>query len=207
VRSSCCAVLAASLLSAGIASAQELPEEGAELPPVEDAIPETPSEDESRNPSGVIDSGEEAAPTETDSGEPAPIEEHADETPDAEGDEETFEESDEPARPAPRWTEERSIAWITFLTSIGVGIGGAVVLALGVDDINTVENAPDGTIWTDVSDAQERAPILTGVGAVVLGLGAAGAAVGAALLAYFGENGTWLEVSALPGGLRVRGTF
>lgn len=108
---------------------------------------------------------------------------------------------------APQWNDDRVIAWATFATSLGVAILGGVLLAVGVDDVNTIENAPDGTAWPDVAGARDRAPVLTGVGSVVLGLGAAGMAVGAALLAHFGAQGTWLEVSALPGGVRLSGRF
>src|SRR5687767_2786001 len=105
-----CVFLAASMFSAGVASAQERPEVRLEPPPVEDAIPETPSEDESRNPSGVIESSEEASPDDT--GDEAPIEETGDEVGDGddeahddESDEVGDDESDAPARPAPRWTQ------------------------------------------------------------------------------------------------------
>jgi hypothetical protein len=106
-----------------------------------------------------------------------------------------------------RWTDELAIGWGVFGGSLAVGVLGAVLLAVGVDDLNTVENAPGGTDWDQVASAYDRAPALTATGAVVLGLGVAGTAVGAALLAVWGEEGTWLEVSALPGGVRVRGRF
>lgn len=97
--------------------------------------------------------------------------------------------------------------WASFAASFGVAVLGGVLLAVGVDDLNTIENAPGGTVWADVAEARDRAPILTGIGGVVLGLGAAGMAVSAALLAHYGQGGTWLEVGALPGGLLVRGRF
>lgn len=118
-------------------------------------------------------------------------------------------EPDADVEPAPsaRWSDEKVIGWGTFAASIGVAITGGILLAVGVDDVSSVENAPDGTPWANVAGARDRAPILTGTGAVVLGLGAAGAAVGAALLAAFGRDGTWLSVSVLPGGLGVSGRF
>jgi hypothetical protein len=109
--------------------------------------------------------------------------------------------------PTPHWTEERTIGWAVVGASFGVAVLGGVLLAVGVDDINTIENAPDGTRWADVAAARDRAPILTATGALILGLGAAGLATGAGLLAYFGQEGTWLSVALLPGGLLMRGTF
>ena len=84
---------------------------------------------------------------------------------------------------------------------------GAVLLAVGADDLNSVENAPGGTRWSAVEESYERAPVLTAAGAVVLGVGVAGLAAGAAVLALFGSEGTWIEVSVTPTGLSARGTF
>ncbi|HEY8432505.1 MAG TPA: hypothetical protein VIL20_29245 [Sandaracinaceae bacterium] len=134
------------------------------------------------------------------------------ETNDPGADEEGAAESDgEASTEAPpsraRWTDERTGAWAGFAASFGVAILGGVLLAVGIDDYNTIENAPGGTSWADVAGAYERAPILTGTGAAVLGLGVVATAVSAALLAHFGGEGTWLEVSVLPGGALARGRF
>ena len=99
------------------------------------------------------------------------------------------------------------LAWTTFTAGIAVLATGAIMVAVGVDDLNTVENASDGTSWSAVEPSYGRAPILTAVGFVVLGVGVVGTAVGAALLSVHGEGGTWLEVSAGPGSVRLRGRF
>lgn len=124
-------------------------------------------------------------------------------TPDAE------EEDDEvEAAPAARgWSDERVAAWATLGSSFGVAVLGGILLAAGLDAVNTVENAPDGTRWEDVAGARDRAPVLSGLGLGVLALGLAGSAVGAGLLAHFGEGGTWLAVSAGPSGVHVRGRY
>jgi len=109
--------------------------------------------------------------------------------------------------PTAQWSEERVIGWATLTASMAVGIAGGILLAAGVDDVNSIENAPDGTMWSAVEGARDRAPILTGIGAVMLGLGAAGVAVGAGLLAYFGNQGTWISVSVLPNGVSASGRF
>jgi hypothetical protein len=116
-------------------------------------------------------------------------------------------DADGAAAGGPHWTEERVIAWTVFAASFGVAVLGGVLLAVGIDDVNTIENAPDGTIWADVAGARDRAPWMTGFGAGILVLGAAGLCAGAALLAIFGSGGTWLSVSALPGGVSLTGTF
>lgn len=120
-------------------------------------------------------------------------------------DEDLAETSDADAEPG--WSDGRALAWALFGASAAVLIGGAITLAVGVDDLNTIENAADGTAWASVEGAYARAPILTGLGAAVLGVGVASFAVAAGLLAHFGADGTWLRVSLGPGTLDVRGAF
>lgn len=75
---------------------------------------------------------------------------------------------------------------------LGVGgaaaLAGAVVLGLGVHDVHTVEDAADGTSFADVADAFDRAPRRTWVGGVMLGAGAAAAAVGVVLVIRAGSE-------------------
>ena len=105
------------------------------------------------------------------------------------------------------WTDERGVAWATFGASLLMGIAGAIVLAVGVDDRRSVENAPDGTRWSTVRERYERAPWLLGTGLAAAVVGAVGVGCGAALLAWSGEGGTWLEVAIVGSGARVRGRF
>lgn len=137
--------------------------------------------------------------------------EPADSSPDPESGEPEEERAETESRGATvetfGWSEEKTIGWVTFGSSLAVAIAGGILLAAGVDDVSSIENAPDGTLWHTVAGARDRAPIFTGTGAVLLGLGAAGAAVGAGLLAAFGRDGTWLSVSVLPGEVRVGGRF
>ena len=125
----------------------------------------------------------------------------------SEDDDAADEDEDDVIVPTARWSDERVIGWATLTASMAVGIAGGILLAAGVDDVNSIENAPDGTMWSAVEGARDRAPILTGIGAVMLGLGAAGVAVGAGLLAYFGNQGTWISVSVLPNGVSASGRF
>lgn len=101
----------------------------------------------------------------------------------------------------------QTLAWSLFGASAAVLIGGAITLAVGADDLNAVENAPDGAAWASVEDAYARGPLLTGLGAALLGVGVASFALSAGLLAHFGRDGTWLRVSLGPGTLDVRGAF
>ena len=69
--------------------------------------------------------------------------------------EEELDEDGDETPPAPHWTEDRTIAWITFVSSLAVSIGGGVTLAIGIDQVNTIENAADGTMWSDVAGARD----------------------------------------------------
>ena len=112
------------------------------------------------------------------------------------------------APPAEPWTELRVVGWATFLVSLGVGIGGGLLFAAGLDELSSVESARMGTPWVDLAGAAERAPLLTGFGLAALVLGSAGAALGAGLLAAGGERrSTWLSASLGPGGVELRGRF
>lgn len=94
--------------------------------------------------------------------------------------------------------------WIGVAASGAVAIGGGVLLVLGLQDVDTVENAELGTRWDDIRDAKERAPVLTGVGAVMLGVGLVGASICTFVL-LDGETQSEASVSVVPGGLVVHG--
>ncbi|MEC7524646.1 MAG: hypothetical protein VYE22_32505 [Myxococcota bacterium] len=109
--------------------------------------------------------------------------------------------------PTPVSGDARAIAWALFAGAVALTVGGAITLAAGVDDVNTIENAADGSTWASVEDAYARGPVLTGIGAAILGLGVASLGVSAALLAHFGADGTWIEARIGPGSLTLRGVF
>lgn len=99
---------------------------------------------------------------------------------------------------------------------LGLSIGGGVVVALGagllvatVLDQQAVDGAAPGTAWSSVSDAAERVPVLSAVGWIALGVGAAAATAGIVVLATNGGAGGAPEVRASVGlgGLRVEGRF
>lgn len=102
-------------------------------------------------------------------------------------------------------------AWITTGVSLGVAAVGGILFGLGRRDVNTVQDAPEGTAWNDVAGADERAPKLTGAGIALMGVGLAGTAAGL-VWAVVGkrrdaERIARIRVSVLPSGLVVGGTF
>jgi hypothetical protein len=100
---------------------------------------------------------------------------------------------------------------VALLTSGGVAVvAGAVLLRLGVADAASVTDAPAGTPWSSLSDAYDRAPVLQGVGGVLLGAGAAAAVVGGVWLGL-SETATGdaraMRLELGPGSITWRGKF
>ncbi len=98
------------------------------------------------------------------------------------------------------------VPWIVIGASAAVAIAGAIFVGIGVSDVSAVEGAPRGAVWDDYQSRYDRAPVLTTVGFVMLGVGVAGAALGVVLFATSGSDDS-TTVSLGPGSLRVRGTF
>lgn len=90
-----------------------------------------------------------------------------------------------------------------------IGIGGAaaitggVLVGLAFADIDAVESGAPRP-WGEVSDAAERAPILSGVGFAAIGVGVA-AVIGGVVWAAVGGGEEQIEVGLGPGGVRLRG--
>mgnify|MGYP001628301224 CR=1 FL=1 len=118
-----------------------------------------------------------------------------------------FDAADRPLARGMRTTRGARMALAWIAGAVTLTVGGAITLAAGVDDVNTIENAADGSAWASVEDAYARGPVLTGIGAAILGLGVASLGVSAALLAHFGADGTWIEARIGPGSLMLRGVF
>jgi hypothetical protein len=87
----------------------------------------------------------------------------------------------------------------TGLAVLGVGVG---LLIAGLTALHEVEDAPAGTEWSTLEAANDRAPLLTGIGGALIGVGAA---------ATLGGSVWWIALGArderLSVGLRVRGTL
>jgi tetratricopeptide (TPR) repeat protein len=101
---------------------------------------------------------------------------------------------DEPSSPVPGWV----------LVGVGgaVAIAGGVLFALGLSDLSTVEDAGEGTPWSDLSDANDRAPVFTGIGIAGASAGLAVVALGLVLVATSGGGDE--EVAVGPGVVRGR---
>jgi hypothetical protein len=74
-------------------------------------------------------------------------------------------------------------AWAVTISGAAIAIVGIAILIAGVLDVATIDNAVEGTEWNDISSAYDRAPILTTLGPVVLGIGAAAAIGGSVWIA------------------------
>ncbi|MCC7381603.1 MAG: tetratricopeptide repeat protein [Deltaproteobacteria bacterium] len=68
--------------------------------------------------------------------------------------------------------------WLVIGGTAAVAITGGVLLGVGKSDASSVENAPQGTAFSDVSGAADRAPVLMTTGTILIGVGVAGAAAG-----------------------------
>jgi hypothetical protein len=122
---------------------------------------------------GVADADEPAAPTVRPSAEPA-TRAVADPAP-----------AQDVAVPPPPYRvgpaergEPPIVPWVLVGIGAVVAAVGAVLLGVGLADVSTVESAPFGTEWATLDDAHGRAPVLTGVGGALLGVGAAAAIAG-----------------------------
>lgn len=109
----------------------------------------------------------------------------------------------EPAAPPPplEASEPPLAAWVMAIGGGAVALVGGVLLALGLADVARVENASVGTEWSELQASYSRAPVLTGLGAGLLGVGGA---VGVGGGVWLAASSGGAEGSAM---LRLRGTF
>ena len=97
-----------------------------------------------------------------------------------------------------------ALPWVFIVGGSVVAIGGGVLVGLSASDIDSVENAPPGTPWSEVEAANDRAPVFSGIGFAMLGVGVISLGVGFVLLTADDEGAT---VALTPNGLRIAGTF
>jgi hypothetical protein len=97
--------------------------------------------------------------------------------------------------------------WIVLGVGAGVAIVGAILLGVGYGDIATVDGAT-GVRFATVSGAYNDAPVLTGAGWGVLGLGVALAGVGLVWgLTSGGGSSEHAQLRLGPTGITVSGSF
>jgi tetratricopeptide (TPR) repeat protein len=101
------------------------------------------------------------------------------------------------------------LPWIAIGAGAAVAVVGGVLLGVGLGDKGSVEGAPMDADWADYEGAYGRAPVLTTLGFVMLGVGVAGAALGVVLLTMGGgqSESPSATVSIGPGSLRLSGRF
>lgn len=115
-------------------------------------------------------------------------------------------------RAADRAGADDTAAWVLLGAGAGLAALGVVLFAIGAADVDAAMNAAAGTPWPEVRERAERAPILTGTGAALLGVGGATALIGLiwALSNDPGQErervaGTRIDLGL--GSLSIRGSF
>jgi tetratricopeptide (TPR) repeat protein len=112
----------------------------------------------------------------------------------------------QPAPPAPR--SPSAIPWVIVGVGAAAAIAGAVLVGLAAADVATVENAPQGTPWTNVQAAYGRSEGLSIAGFVCLGIGGAALAAGLGWgVVDLGAADEAPRVSIGPGGVALSGVF
>ena len=97
------------------------------------------------------------------------------------------------------------VSWLAIGGGAAVAIGGVVLFAMAQSDVAAVEDAPVDSDWAEVRDAYDRAPLLSGIGIALIGVGVAGAALGLVLIV--GDGSSEAQVAFGPGSASVRGRF
>lgn len=103
-----------------------------------------------------------------------------------------------------------AVGWAVAGAGLASLAVGTTFVALGVNDQNTVERARDGTTFSSVEAAYERASTRVTIGLVLLGVGAAAGATGLALVLRGGassDDSAALSLHVLPNGFLVRRAF
>jgi tetratricopeptide (TPR) repeat protein len=124
----------------------------------------------------------------------------------------THEATPPPTEPPPATSSNDPgvVPWVLIGTGAGVAIAGAVLLGVGYGDISSVQNAADGVRYSTVRDADQQAPVLTGVGFACLAVGVAAAVVGVVLFATSSSHAPEEAHATMrlgPTGLVLQGAF
>jgi len=113
--------------------------------------------------------------------------------------------------PAPPSSGVDAAPWVVLGVGLAVAIGGVVLVAVGQEDIASIEHAAHGTPWSSLQSTYDRTPIETGVGGTLLGVGLAAAVVGlvwgVAQLSASGAHERPVALDVGLGTISVRGRF
>lgn len=96
--------------------------------------------------------------------------------------------------------------WIVAGSGGVVVVVGVVLLLVARSDIDRVENPGSDPRWEDVSSSYDRAPVVSTIGAIALGVGGA-ALVGGVVWGLVSRRQPSVDVAVGPGSLGVRGQF
>ncbi len=123
----------------------------------------------------------------------------------------TTTETHEAGAPTPSSTGSDPAPWIVLGVGGALAVAGAVLLIGGYVDIGSVSGARDGVPLGEISGPHDAAPILTGTGWAVLGVGVAVAAIGLGWGLSAGTGDTRVSgtawVDGQSGGILLRGTL
>jgi Tetratricopeptide repeat/PEGA domain len=95
--------------------------------------------------------------------------------------------------------------WIVVAGGGVVLVTGSVLLGVALSDKSDIENTPQGSrSWSDVEGTYDRVPVLSTIGGIMIGVGAAGVAAGLAWKFWPDESGAaTAALQPLPGGMKL----
>lgn len=97
--------------------------------------------------------------------------------------------------------------WLLFGGGLAVAAVGGVLVGLAAADVSRVEDAPQGAAWAEFEDSANRAEPMNIAGIVLLGVGAATAALGLVLALTSGGGDEEVALRVGPGALALTGSF
>lgn len=99
------------------------------------------------------------------------------------------------------------LPWIIAGVSGAVLVGGVVLVAMAQSDINKVEDADKGVMWNELEGAYDNAPVKSGIGIALIGVGLAGIATGVVLGVMGGGDDEDTQVAVGLGNVSISGSF
>lgn len=96
--------------------------------------------------------------------------------------------------------------WIVAGSGGALVVAGVALLLVARSDVDSVENPGPNPRWEDVSSAYDRAPVVSTIGAIALGVGGA-ALLGGVVWGLVSRRAPAVDVAVGPGSLQLRGQF